>query len=55
MICRSKPNVMAISAERSEEEDKVFQGLNKLREEDRSFVVEKDTETGEIVCEFVRA
>ncbi|MBP5242676.1 MAG: elongation factor G, partial [Clostridia bacterium] len=40
---------MAISAERSDEEDKVFQGLNKLREEDRSFVVEKDTETGEIV------
>lgn len=40
---------MAIKAERSEEEDKVFQGLNRLKEEDRSFVVEKNAETGETI------
>ena len=40
---------MAIRANRSEEEDKVFQGLNRLREEDKSFVIEKNTETGETV------
>lgn len=40
---------MAIRAKRTEEEDKVFQGLNKLREEDKSFVIEKNTETGETV------
>ncbi|MBQ9485217.1 MAG: elongation factor G, partial [Clostridia bacterium] len=40
---------MAIHAAKSEEEDKVFQGLNRLREEDRSFIVEKNTETGETV------
>ena len=40
---------MAIKAERSEEEDKVFQGLNRLKEEDRSFVVEKNVETGETI------
>lgn len=38
---------MAIRAKRSEEEDKVFSGLNKLREEDKSFVIEKNAETGE--------
>ena len=38
---------MAIRAKKSEEEDKVFQGLNKLREEDRSFKIEKNVETGE--------
>lgn len=40
---------MAIRAKRSEEEDKVFAGLNKLREEDKSFVIEKNAETGETV------
>ena len=40
---------MAIRAKRSEEEDKVFSGLNKLREEDKSFVIEKNVETGETV------
>lgn len=40
---------MAISAEKSEEEDKVFLSLTKLREEDKSFVIEKDIETGETV------
>lgn len=38
---------MAIRAKRSEEDDKVFAGLNKLREEDKSFVIEKNGETGE--------
>ncbi|MEG9429441.1 MAG: elongation factor G [Christensenellaceae bacterium] len=38
---------MAIRAKKTEEEDKVFQGLNRLREEDRSFVIEKNVETGE--------
>ena len=38
---------MTIRAKKSEEEDKVFQGLYKLREEDKSFVIEKNTETGE--------
>lgn len=38
---------MAIRAKKTEEEDKVFQGLNKLREEDKSFVIEKNVETGE--------
>ncbi len=40
---------MAISAEKSGEEDKVFQGLNRLAEEDLTFKVEKDKETGEMV------
>ena len=40
---------MAIKAERSEEEDKVFQGLNRLKEEDISFSVEKNIDTGETV------
>ena len=39
----------AIKAVRSEEDDKVFQGLNKLNEEDKSFVIEKNVETGETV------
>lgn len=39
----------AISATRPEEEDKVFQGLGKLREEDRSFTIEKNAETGQTV------
>ncbi len=40
---------MAISASKSGEEDKVFQGLNRLAEEDLTFIVEKDKETGEMV------
>ena len=40
---------MAITAAKSGEEDKVFQGLNRLAEEDLTFVVEKDKETGEMV------
>lgn len=40
---------MAIRAKRSEEDDKVFSGLNKLREEDRSFIIEKNVETGETI------
>lgn len=40
---------MAISAAKSGEEDKVFQGLNRLMEEDLTFKVEKDLETGETV------
>ncbi len=40
---------MAITASKSGEEDKVFLGLNKLAEEDLTFKVEKDNETGETV------
>ncbi len=40
---------MAISALKSGEEDKVFQGLNRLAEEDLTFIVEKDKQTGEMV------
>ncbi len=40
---------MAISAAKTGEEDKVFQGLNRLAEEDLTFKVEKDKETGETV------
>ena len=40
---------MAISAAKSGDEDKVFQGLNRLAEEDLTFKVEKDAETGETV------
>ena len=40
---------MAIFAAKSGEEDKVFQGLNRLAEEDLSFKVEKDKDTGEMV------
>lgn len=40
---------MAITAAKSGEEDKVFQGLNRLAEEDLTFKVEKDKETGEMV------
>lgn len=38
---------MAIYAEKKGEEDKIFQGLNRLAEEDRSFTVTKNLETGE--------
>ncbi|MBR5192539.1 MAG: elongation factor G [Clostridia bacterium] len=44
---------MAISAAKTGEEDKVFQGLNKLAEEDLTFKVEKDKETGEMVIRGV--
>ncbi len=40
---------MAISASKNGEEDKVFQGLNRLAEEDMTFKVEKDKSTGETV------
>ena len=40
---------MKISAKKSGEEDKVFQGINRLAEEDLTFKVEKDKETGEMV------
>ena len=40
---------MAIRAKRTEEEDKVFSGLSKLHEEDKSFVIEKNVETGETI------
>ena len=40
---------MAITSAKSGEEDKVFQGLNRLSEEDLTFKVEKDKETGEMV------
>ncbi len=40
---------MAISSAKSGEEDKVFQGLNRLAEEDLTFKVEKDKETGEML------
>ncbi len=40
---------MAITAAKSGEEDKVFQGLNRLAEEDLTFKVEKDKDTGELV------
>lgn len=39
----------AITAAKNGEEDKVFQGLNRLAEEDLTFVVEKDKQTGEMV------
>ncbi len=40
---------MAISALKSGDEDKVFLGLKKLAEEDLTFTIEKDTDTGETV------
>ncbi len=40
---------MKISAAKSGEEDKVFQGFNRLAEEDLTFKVEKDQDTGETV------
>lgn len=40
---------LAIYAAKQGEEDKIFQGLNRLAEEDCSFKVEKDAETGEMV------
>ncbi len=40
---------MAIRALKTGEEDKVFAGLNRLAEEDLTFIVEKDNTTGEMV------
>ena len=40
---------MAVTAAKGGEEDKVFQGLNRLAEEDLTFKVEKDKDTGEMV------
>lgn len=40
---------MALSATKHGEEDKVFAGLNRLAEEDLTFKVEKDKDTGETV------
>ncbi len=40
---------MAIAAKKQGEEDKVFQGLNRLSEEDLTFKVEKDLTTGQTV------
>lgn len=40
---------MAIYAEKKGEEDKIFQGLNKLAEEDYTFTVTKNNETGEML------
>ena len=45
-----KPTLfMAVAAEKKGEEDKVFAGLAKLREEDYTFSVEKNVETGDIL------
>jgi elongation factor G len=45
-----KPTLfMAVAAEKKGEEDKVFAGLSKLGEEDYTFSVEKNAETGEIL------
>lgn len=40
---------MGVKALKSGDEDKVFAGFNKLAEEDRTFKIEKDVETGETV------
>ena len=40
---------MAIYAEKKGEEDKIFQGLNRLAEEDYSFSVSKNADTGEMI------
>ena len=45
-----KPTLfMSVAAEKKGEEDKVFAGLAKLAEEDYTFSVEKNNETGEIL------
>ncbi len=45
-----KPTLfMSVSSEKKGEEDKVFAGLHKLKEEDYTFTVEKNVETGEIL------
>ena len=40
---------LAVKAANKGEEDKVFAGLNKMREEDYTFSVTKNTETGELI------
>ncbi|MBQ9103682.1 MAG: elongation factor G [Clostridia bacterium] len=40
---------LAISSNKTGEEDKLFQGLNRLAEEDKTFKVEKNKSTGEMV------
>lgn len=40
---------MAVSSEKKGEEDKIFAALNKMKEEDLTFSVEKNAETGEIL------
>ena len=45
-----KPTLfMSVTAEKKGEEDKVFAGLAKLREEDYTFSIEKNAETGEML------
>ena len=45
-----KPTLfMAVAAQKKGEEDKVFAGLAKLKEEDYTFSVEKNVETGDIL------
>ncbi len=45
-----KPTLfMSVTSEKKGEEDKVFAGLAKLREEDYTFSVEKNIETGELL------
>ena len=45
-----KPTLfMAVTSEKKGEEDKVFAGLAKLREEDYTFSIEKNAETGELL------
>jgi elongation factor G len=45
-----KPNLfMSVTAEKKGEEDKVFAGLAKLKEEDFTFSIEKNLETGEML------
>ena len=45
-----KPSLsLAVSAAVKGEEDKIFSGLNKMREEDYSFSLVKDAETGEMI------
>ena len=39
----------SVSAEKKGEEDKIFAALNKMKEEDLTFTVEKNAETGEIL------
>lgn len=41
--------LMAVYAEKKGEEDKIFAGFNKLAEEDYTFSVEKNPETGEMI------
>ncbi len=45
----------AIQAEKKAEEDKIFAGLNKLRDEDISFKIEKNQDTGEMIIAGVGA